>query len=86
MATPITDGESGGARKDLSSCQIEALKDAVRLHGRQAKEAIRRAWMDGGYYRECLARHTGPLQSLRNERGPSWLCRVSLKAICASCP
>jgi hypothetical protein len=70
-------GETAGLEPD----QIEALKMAVRIHGRNAKAAIRRAWFNGNYRAECLDDCSGSLQCLRNDFGPSWLCRISLKSL-----
>ena len=46
---------------------IPAIRAAVELHGiRGAKDAIRSAWCNGGYYRQGLSNFSGTLQRWRN--------------------
>ena len=61
---------------------IEALKAAVRIHGRNAKAAIRRAWFNGNYPAECLGDHAYVLQDMRNSCGGwAFFKNITLKSI-----
>jgi hypothetical protein len=51
--------------------QIEVLRAYAKEHGRTWKADLNRDWMTG---KAC-----GPLQQIRNQLGPSWLVRFSLK-------
>jgi hypothetical protein len=57
-------------KNTLTSDEINAVLDAVKIHGRsRAKSAIRQAWFDGNYSNQCLDQHSSTLQNLRNRDG-----------------
>lgn len=60
-------------RADLTTEQIEALRDFARRNGRCWKRALWKQWMDGYSMVEQQTGKTHFLQQLRNDFGPSWL-------------
>ena len=50
------------------------------LGPRRYKTAIHTAWMSGDYEGNGLGELAGPLQTVRNLYGPSWLHRLRLPA------
>jgi hypothetical protein len=65
----------------LTAEQLEALKTFAAVNGRYWKAVLRDCWMAGGYNSETGSYIGGPLQQVRNELGPSWLTRFSLKGV-----
>ena len=62
--------------------QIAGIQHAIEVHGRNAKIAIRDAWMTGTYHSHGLGDFSSPLQTMRNtEGGIEFLNLTSLKAI-----
>lgn len=59
---------------------METLSAVKAEHGRRYKAVIREAWETGAYRYGAMRKYAGELQTLRNSRGPSWLCRVTVKA------
>ena len=60
-----------------STEQMIALREWARVHGRTWKAALRQAWETGDYGDFAASNY---LQQVRNEFGPAWLVRLSLKA------
>lgn len=61
--------------------QIQALKQFAAANGRNWKSELNNLWMNGAYrYAVMGGADAGLLQQVRNEFGPSWLVRFSLKA------
>lgn len=58
--------------------QLEALKRFAKTAGRRWKQALRDAWMNGGYDATTGEYIDGPLQQVRNSFGPSWLTRFKI--------
>lgn len=52
---------------------IEILTAVKAKLGRNYKQAIRSAWMNGDYSSECLEEWSSQLQQIRNSFGPTWL-------------
>lgn len=60
--------------------QIQALKQFAAANGRTWKSELRDLWMNGAYnYAVLGGADPACLQQVRNEFGPSWLARFSLK-------
>ncbi len=64
-------------KKPLSLDHLLALRLFARCHGRYWKSALRDAWMTGQYPTGSIL---PALQQIRNEHGPTWLVRFSLKS------
>lgn len=63
--------------KILTLEQLTALRLFASAHGRNWKSELRQAWMTGNYPTGSTLPY---LQQIRNEFGPTWLVRFSLKA------
>lgn len=62
--------------------QIEALGLFATANGRNWKSELRNLWMNGAYnYAVLGGADPCHLQRVRNEFGPSWLVRFSLKGV-----
>jgi hypothetical protein len=60
--------------------QIEALRLFASANGRNWKSELSNLWMNGAYnYAVLGGADPGCLQQVRNEFGPSWLVRFSLR-------
>ena len=68
-------------KNTLTAEQIQALANFAKANGRNWKQALRDAWMAGGYDATTGSYIDGPLQNLRNTFGPSWLTGFSLKQV-----
>jgi hypothetical protein len=58
--------------------QAQAIREWAAQTGRTWKSALREAWMTGDY---GAFEKSNLLQQLRNQFGPTWLTRFSLKSI-----
>lgn len=56
----------------LTATELTSLREYAATHGARWKAALREDWMG--------ARAVGPLQALRNTRGPRWLLDFRLEA------
>ncbi len=66
----------------LTAEQIEALKLFATANGRLWKSALNHLWMTGAYDRNVLGgAQSNVLQTIRNQFGPTWLYRFSLKGV-----
>jgi hypothetical protein len=63
--------------KTLSLEHLIALRMFASAHGRNWKSKLNDAWMTGNYPTGSILPE---LQQVRNEYGPSWLVRFSLKS------
>ena len=60
--------------------QIEALITFALANGRHSwKSSLRHCWETGRYRDYCGTERQDLLQQVRNEFGPSWLVRFSMK-------
>lgn len=55
---------------------LKVLAEVKAKLGRNYKQAIRFAWMNGDYHRDGLSRWDSRLQRIRNTLGPEWLVRA----------
>lgn len=60
-------------KNELTPAQLEALRRFAAINGRAWKSCLNNAWLTGCYADYGVGEFTGPLQSIRNEFGPSWL-------------
>ena len=59
--------------------QIQALATFAAANGRTWKESLRHCWETGCYSRYSGTERCDLLQQIRNNFGPYWLVRFSLK-------
>ena len=60
--------------------QLEALSLFAKANGRNWKSELNTLWMNGAYnYAVLGGADSACLQRVRNEFGPSWLVRFSLR-------
>lgn len=55
---------------------IAVLKEVREKIGRNYKQPIRMAWMNGDYTGEGLEQWDSQLQQIRNVFGPTWLVNI----------
>lgn len=60
----------------LTETEVVALRRYAATYGRSWKSALNVAWMTGNY--GARSDDTATLQTLRNQRGPSWLAKFKL--------
>lgn len=53
---------------DLTAEQQEAIREFAARHGANWKQKLADGWLRAAY--------PGPLQQIRNERGPTWLRKL----------
>ena len=63
----------------LSQEQIDALKEFAEANGRSWKSKLNHCWMTGLYRMYNGTGKSHVLQGIRNQFGPTWLSRFSLK-------
>lgn len=64
--------------------QMEALRLFAAANGRNWKSELNSLWMNGAYnYAVLGGADSSCLQQVRNEFGPSWLSRFSLRKVVA---
>ena len=66
-------------KREPTRAQYIALRRFAAAKGRTWKQALRDAWMAGGYDATTGEYINGPLQQLRNTLGPTWLTRFTFK-------
>lgn len=62
----------------LLQAQLDALQEWARVEGRSWKIKLAYAWADGNYHG---SKHSGMLQQIRNQFGPTWLDQFSFKNV-----
>ena len=65
----------------LTDAQMDAIQQFAHRSGRNWKSHLRDAWMTGNYYNNT-SEYAGELQTIRNEKGPSWLVKFRLPKFC----
>jgi hypothetical protein len=72
--------ERTNMKNTLTPEQLEALELFADANGRSWKDRLRTVWMNGAYnYAVMGGADAGALQRIRNEFGPAWLTRFSLR-------
>ena len=67
-------------RNTPNSKQLEALRLFASANGRNWKSELNTLWMNGAYSNAVLGgAYPAHLQQVRNQFGPSWLVRFSLR-------
>lgn len=74
LRSPVRGTELNENMNDRQALEI-LFEVRVEL-GRNYKQAIRSAWMNGDYIGNGLDKWAGRLQQIRNQFGPSWLADV----------